>query len=291
MLIGGLNMKPFLNLDMQILKIYSRGMYINSLPKYKEFLLRKNYYNSVNVYGRLFLKPNSKDKYINKSKFSEVQALYYFDKELRDLSFKKIIEVEANLRSTVAHIFSKYYPQKNSHTKTISFNLLDRSGNICPEKIKDFSYIQNQFDKIIRKNFNRLNPNISSVDHYMRMYGYVPFWVIVNYLTFGQLVLFVKLLEDRIINEIAKSFSDSISKSYGIFVSFSRHVFINYISILHDLRNRVAHDNTLLFYKSRKHPRHSKFLHTSRGISNTRSANSFFHSIINCQMFISKTTS
>lgn len=284
--------KPFLAIDSQILKIYSRGMKISNVPKYHDFLLRKNYYNSINVYGRLFLQTPSSDFYLNGSKFDEVMTLYHFDKKLRDLTFRKIMEVEANLRSTVSYHFCLAYPNETeAYVNTKSFNLLDRNGDICPSKIKSFSYIQKSIEKIFRNNYNRYSrsPQINSIAHYKRNHRKVPFWILVNYFDFGQLSTFIKLLDDSTQDAIASSFYQSISEDYNTSTyTFHRDEMNNVITALRELRNRVTHDNTLFFFRSSHNTKFNDFLHTPRGILDTDSRNTFFPAFIAIQSFISK---
>lgn len=282
--------KPFYNLEQQIALIKERGMQINNDEYTKEFLLRKNYYNTINVYGRYFFQENKINVYVDESKFDEIKNLYYFDKNLRDLVMKKILEVEANLKSTIAYYFSKNHPNKNSYKEETSYNLKDTKGRLSHIRKSDFEYLQKEFQKTINKNSKTKTSNIKSIYHNTRVRGYVPFWVLVNYMTFGQLVVFVNLQSIDVQTEISRSFSEGISKSYGEQVNFNPVDLINFMEVLKDLRNRVAHDNTLLFYSSRFYPRYQQFIHGKRNMSRSyiSSNNTFLNSLLCIQMFLSK---
>lgn len=65
---------------------------------------------------------------------------------------------------------------------------------------------------------------------------------------------------------------------------------INFMHVLKDLRNRVAHDNTLLYFESHYYPKYQKFLHDKRKIEarGIGKRTKYFHSFLCVQMFISK---
>lgn len=71
----------------------------------------ENYYNLINGYKELFLdKTTSKDQgdvYLPGAKFEEIYALYLFDRELINLYIRYILEIENNIKSVLARVFSK----------------------------------------------------------------------------------------------------------------------------------------------------------------------------------------
>ena len=51
--------------------------------------------NVINYYSKFFM--DSNDHYINGTSFDEISHIYYFDKEIKGIFFKAILEIEKNL--------------------------------------------------------------------------------------------------------------------------------------------------------------------------------------------------
>ena len=51
--------------------------------------------------------------YLPGAKFEEIYALYLFDRELRNLYISYILEIENNIKSVLARVFSKKYGHDN----------------------------------------------------------------------------------------------------------------------------------------------------------------------------------
>ena len=107
--------KEFKTTDELISLLISRGVDI-STPEQKSFckkgLQRFGYYNIINGYKNLFLDtttPSTEDRYKPGTTFNEIYFLFQFDKQLRSLFFKYTLEVETNVKSLIAYIFSKKY--------------------------------------------------------------------------------------------------------------------------------------------------------------------------------------
>lgn len=282
---------PFLNIDFQILKIYSRGMIINGNRYYKDFLLRKNYYNSVNVYGRFFLDSDStKEKYVCGSHFKEIIHLYHFDRNVRQLTLSLLIEAESNIKSTISHIFCKHYGNTESYFNKSSFLLFNRNGKPIHKNFNIFKRQTEKFEDIFKKYYTYSPHSINSVAHHRRKSRDIPFWVLVNYLTFGQIKHFYALLKPHVQDEIAKSFSDSTNKGYQIDSEFRRKEMLNFITCLNELRNRVAHDNTLVFFEPGLNVVNFPILNELRKIDtwNESERNKFFPILTCVQLFVSK---
>ena len=84
-----------------------RNGYIQRQPCEKIIEL-ENYYNLINGYKPLFLKQSGSDEtYKEGTRFEEVYALYIFDRELRNLFMRYILEIENNIKSVLAHDFPR----------------------------------------------------------------------------------------------------------------------------------------------------------------------------------------
>ena len=73
-------------------------------------------YNLINGYKWLFLDKTCDGEgeiYLPGTKFEEIYALYLFDRELRNIFIRYILEIENNVKSILAHDFSGKYGHDN----------------------------------------------------------------------------------------------------------------------------------------------------------------------------------
>lgn len=238
--------KIFLPIDDQINLLSSRGLKIEDSTFASEFLLRKNYYNSANVYGKYLQEPFNSNIFVEGATFYEISSFYYFEKNIRDIMFSIIINVEANIKSTIAHLFCDYFPDCHAYLKKDSYSLSYGKAS------DDLEFLLQTFDQIIKKNHNKYFPKDNSIDHHLRKYSELPLWVLINYLSFGQVCYFYKLLPISLKEEIAKSFSLLLRKSYNSTTNFTAYHFEEYIFAIKALRNAIAHDVSLPSFRLSK---------------------------------------
>ena len=185
-------MKPFRTYDEQIEILKTRNLIINDENFAKEILAKENYYNVINGYKYLFLDNSSIDeKYINNCKFEEIYNLYIFDRNLRNIIFKPILQIENELRTQIAYVFSDNH-KDNNYLCYDCFETLKPIGNDKvisdrAEKIYSLiSKIQNDISKYVKYK--------SYINHYIINYGYVPLWVLVNALPINRLSSFFNVM-------------------------------------------------------------------------------------------------
>ena len=108
--------KKFTTTNTQLRKLRSRGLVITNGSRAKRIIEKENYYNLINGYKELFLDPTytgSDEQYLIGANFNELYALYMFDRELRNIYIKYILEIENNVKSILSHDFSKKYGHDN----------------------------------------------------------------------------------------------------------------------------------------------------------------------------------
>ena len=94
--------KVFSTTEAQIEMLKARGMVIQNAHLAKERIELENYYKLINGYKELFLDPSCRgreERYLPGTAFEEVYALYLFDRELRNLFIRYILEIENNIKS------------------------------------------------------------------------------------------------------------------------------------------------------------------------------------------------
>lgn len=223
----------------QIQKQISRGLLITNDAPTQKIIEAENYYNLFNGYKWLFLDPaytGSDEQYLTGTKFEEIYALYLFDRELRNIFIRYILEIENNIKSVLAHNFSQRYVH-NNYLKVTNFEITIQHGErrTPAQKIGEVSDLIAVLQREIARQLSKNNPMIS---HYMLDYGYVPLWVLVNTLTLGTISTFYLHLKQQDQNNIGRFFNLKPDESKSI------------LKVLSIFRNACAHDERLYNLKS-----------------------------------------
>ena len=169
--------------------------------KPKRFLEQENYYNVINGYKDLFLVKDSNnlpvepELYQEDTHFNELKALFLFDRELRILLLKYLLIFENSIKTTIAYEFSKKYSRKNAYLDIANF--VDND----PKKVL-------QQISILTKTIHDKVDRTGAIKHYIEEHGEVPLWVLVNFLTMGNIANFYNILTDSTKNIIAKFYTD-----------------------------------------------------------------------------------
>ncbi|MPW26113.1 hypothetical protein GC105_09945 [Alkalibaculum sp. M08DMB] len=160
--------KIFCTTNSQMRKLRSRGMKIyGSRPK--QIIEMENYYNLINGYKDLFIDQNYSgpdEKYKSNTNFYEIYALYLFDRELRNIFIRYILEIENNIKSVLSHIFSDKYGHDNylkiSNFET-SLKPYEKNKTQAQKVGEVSSLIANLQNEISRQ----LSKNNSMISHHM----------------------------------------------------------------------------------------------------------------------------
>ena len=121
--------------------------------------------------------------------------MFLFDRELRILLLKYLLIFENSIKTTVAYEFSKKYSRKNAYLDIANF--VDND----PKKVL-------QQISILTKTIHDKVDRTGAIKHYIEEYGEVPLWVLVNFLTMGNIANFYNILTDSTKNIIAKFYTD-----------------------------------------------------------------------------------
>lgn len=190
--------KIYASTEYQLEQLCSRGIIISDMIMAKQIIELENYFNLINGYKEPFLDNSyvgKGERYLAGTMFEEIYALYLFDRELRALFMRYILEVENSIKSVLAHVFSEKYGHDN-YLKISSFDLVTRTRDrkTNAQKIGEISSLISSLQKEIAKQLSKNNPMIS---HYVLNYGYVPLWVLVNTLTLGTISTFYSYLKQK----------------------------------------------------------------------------------------------
>lgn len=227
-------MKDFRTINEQIDLLKARNMLFDNEEKAKNILLNNNYYNIINGYKDLFLDNTNPVNYKPGTKFEEIYALYEFDRQLRSIFLEYILKIENSLRALVAYYFSQSYGNDN-YLKLDNFETFKSTDTTKEKKQKQVKFIQ-----ILLGNINKnIANNVENkyIGHYITNYGFIPLWVLVNVLSFGEICNFYRLMKQKERIHISMNFK------------ISEFDLSSLLNILSKTRNLCAHDERLYNYE------------------------------------------
>lgn len=270
-------MKPFKNLDEQLEILEDRNLKFNNKLEAKQYLLEYNYYNVVNAYSKFFI-DSTNNKYYDDVYFENILEIHHFDKELKTVVFEGIIEAERHFKSILAYCYCR-------HFKDDLYSYLDVKTYACNDIIKVSRQISNFANTLNKYKEKRTN---NSIKHYYNVHSVVPFWVLVDYLTLGEVTYFYSLLPDKIKNDIAKELSKFVKDNLN--TNLIQDIHFNIIQIglenLTELRNITAHNNKMLGAKLRNDLPFYADLHSPLQILNSDNRQSIYNTILYLKFFI-----
>lgn len=282
--------KIYKTTNSQMKKLRSRGLIISG-TRAKRIIEMENYYNLINGYKDLFLDKSytgPDEKYLVGTNFFEIYALYLFDRELRNIFMRYILEIENNVKSVLSHEFSRNYGHDN-YLKIANFDTIlkpHESNKTQAQKIGEITELITNLQKEISRQLSKNNPMIS---HNMLTYGYVPLWVLVNTLTLGTISTFYSYMVQKDQNQVGKKFGIKPDELTSV------------LFILSIYRNACAHDERLYSLKSvnrngRPNRIKSNPLHAALRIQKDRSnnyvcgQNDLFAIVIVLKLMLTKTS-
>ena len=217
-------MKEYKNYNELLEYIISKGVSV----KNKEEALRKiktySYYSIINTYKDVF--KNINNEYKKNVSFDEIYALFEFDKNLRSIFLKYLLEIEMILKSLLAETLSsrygiKEYLIKENFDNTVNETTITESIDVIEEEI------------------NKQNGKHEAVTHYINEYGFVPPYVLTKILTLGEL--------SRLYIMLKQSDRQNISKIFKLSDKVLKQIIINMTMI----RNICAHNDRLFSFHSK----------------------------------------
>lgn len=236
-------MKPFKTYDEQIDILKSRNLEIKDKSKAKDILSQINYYNLINGYKDPFLIKN--DKFKDNASLEEIYSLHEMDRELKQVVFSSLLRFEKLLKTSCAYNFS------NLHKDGLYPYL--QVKNYSNSKYQ-LSYVLNNLATLsiaIRKQTRNLNAK-KPIRHYLDKHEDIPLWVLVNFLTFGNISHFYNSLDESLQNTIAKDFGQRYKENYNSKEKISKSELIEVIKICNFFRNVCAHDEVMYSFTLNK---------------------------------------
>ena len=221
--------KIFKTLDEQIKILRDKNLIIDDEEYVKNILLRENYF-FINGYRYLFYKSNKEKIFINGTNFREIYALFYFDRQLRNILFKNILILENNIKSILSYELSRKYGFKEKKYLNPSNFTTD------PKKSKQV----NDLVKKVKRQIIVNGKEHSATKHYQSSYGYIPLWVVVKVLSFGIVGELYTILKPEDQERIAGLFNVDVES------------LLTYLPIIANYRNLCAHEDICYEHRTQK---------------------------------------
>lgn len=142
--------RPFKNVHEQLNILHNRGLKLTDYQNNKLYLMTNNYYSIINGYSRYFWQTTN--KYYPGTTFDDISMLYFFDRELKFILLKAILEAEKHLKSITAYTLAERYlhnPTGYLSKKFYTYN----SNNI--KQSEDVKYLV----KRLKKSFQNIIEN------------------------------------------------------------------------------------------------------------------------------------
>ena len=225
-------MKQYKNPNDLVEYLISKGININDKEDTLNKIKRYSYYSIVNSYKDVF--KDSENNYKNNVSFDEIFALYEFDKNIRAIFLKYILEIETIIKSLISEIISSKYGIDD-------YLIVENFDDSV-----DSSIIIDNINKI-KEEINKQNGKHEALTHYISEYNFVPPFVLTKILTLGEL--------SRLYTMLKQVDRQTISKQFKISDKLLKQIMKNITMV----RNICAHNDRLFSF-------HSKFFMTFKEI-------------------------
>ena len=221
--------QPALDLDSQVANLRSLNLIVPDEKQCKDTLDRVSYYRLVKAYGG-GLKPHN-GIFDGSVTFNDLVALYDFNRKFRQLILAYIEIVEVTLRSRLSNYFC------------IKYGVLgyERHKNFA-DRNKHKQFLEEAYETIVR---NRRSPFVRNFQTKYEGRG-VPFYALVEIMSFGLLSKFFKNMKNRDKKALATLYGHSWPYLESWFESLAY------------LRNVCAHCGRLYDIKLERTPRFPK---------------------------------
>lgn len=240
-------MKAFASHDEQITILQNRGLQVLDKAAAKRVLSRENYYALVDGYKEPFLEhderlnPYGREQYQQGTEFGQLYALYRFDRELRMLMLNELLKFEKNIKSKVAYRFSEKFKGNDS--------FLD-PANYSPDEVHhhERDRIISTLANLIKSHKKRDRVRYPAIREFYDKHKNVPLWVLVNFLSLGQITNFYSVIDEELRERIAQDFAEEFSEEYEP-VGLKAAELDAILRLVFPYRNKSAHEEVLYRFR------------------------------------------
>lgn len=252
--------KPYKSIDEQITLLKSRGIITNSETPLT--LLREGYYSIINGYKAPFIDKSASseaqdDRYAEDTSFSDIYALFLFDRNLRETTFHYVLRAEALMRTVCAYTFSEHHTGADDYLKQENYASAKEYAEFG---LSGYLFNMQKLHTCLFKKATKGERDF--LVHYRNNHGWVPLWVLANDLTFGNIEHFFNLMKPNEQALVCKRIVEATGMK-GSKLGFlnPENVRIG-LDVVVKVRNMCAHDERLYCARvgRRKNVSYLKFL-------------------------------
>lgn len=240
-------MKVFASHDEQLTILQNRGLLVPDKATARRILSRENYYALIDGYKEPFLErderlnPYGQEQYQTGTEFGHIYALYRFDRELRMLMLNELLKFEKNIKSKVAYRFSEKFKEMDSFLKRDHYSA-------DTDRHHERDRILSTLDNLIKSHKKRDRVKYPAIREFFDKHRNVPLWVLVNFLSLGQITNFYSVIDDELREQIANDFAAEFSDEYEP-VQLKADELDAILRIAFPYRNKAAHEEVLYRYR------------------------------------------
>ncbi len=230
----------YLTIDEQLDLLKSKGLKINSEKVARKYLNEIGYYKLINGYKTPFKYTKNENgqetikKFIENTTIDELYHLYTFDQNLKSLLLKYISQIEIMVKARMSDLISSKYGIKESEYLV--------ADNFAPDKrsrdSKEKKFLEIQVD--ILNTIREQSSKHKSIKWYADNYGFFPFWIVCNVLSFGTISLLYSKMKQPDQYLISKTFGQK-SKTFE-----------SMLIIIQLFRNVCAHNEVVYNFRTFK---------------------------------------
>lgn len=278
-------LKPFSTFRQQLKILRNRNLIINDGSKAIEILERENYYYLINGYKNIFLDNTSAtEKYQDRTTFKDIYSLFCFDRNLRIILLKNLLEFENILKTHISYYFAEEYRTDFNYFNINNFNCA------TPDKRANTTKLIATLSKVIEE---KTKEKKSTINHYLYKHKCLPIWVLIRQITFGATCHFYSSLKVNLQNKISKNITKRFFQKYPSKKNLKGYPSIplppeqleSIMNFTNEFRNICAHDERLYNYTSTKTKLKKTFLHFH---SNLKFKGNLFDVILILKFFVPK---
>lgn len=276
-------LKQYKTIEEQIEILKERGCIISDVSSARETLSKVNYYRLTAYFLPFIDKDSIEKKYVKSTTFEKIVALHEFDRKLRSLLLQALDHIEITLRERLARAHIENHnrnPIAYLNIENFSFTDTIEEKDKKYKKVKKTKKENEQYflkticDKISQNKRNFLIKQLDEKVIKKLEQGVndckelkLPFWVIVEFLSFGELSRLYTNLQEDDRNRIAEQFIPEYISG-----KTRREYLENWFHCCSNLRNRCAHLGVLY--------NNNSFTPTPKGFKNTNISKSLWAFIL-----------
>ncbi|MGH2318499.1 Abi family protein [Planococcus sp. SE5232] len=240
------HVKDFASHAEQLEILEERGLDVPDKAAAKRILSRENYYALIDGYKEPFLldderlNPYGLEHYQEGTEFGHIYALHSFDRKLRLLLLNELLKFEKNIKSKVAYRFSEKFRETASFLEPDNYS---RDSRHHHERDRIISTLAN----LIKSHKKRDKVRYPAIRDFYDKHKNVPLWVLVNFLSLGQITHFYTVIDEELRERIARDFAEEYSEEYGE-IHLKPVDLDAILRIVFPYRNKSAHEEVLYRY-------------------------------------------